>query len=217
MTHFSEHDHGPARTDGSVWEEQYAGAERMWSGRVNQVLVDVVTGLVPGRALDVGCGEGADVLWLAEQGWQAEGIDVSGTAIDRARTAADAAQLTTARFQVGDIATWPDDQAGGYDLVIAFFLHDHHVSDRQGPLRRAAHMVAPRGRLLIVSHATMPPWAHHHDPDQEPITPEHDRDLLGVGDEWATDIAETRSRSATGPDGTRAVLEDSVLLLRRTR
>ncbi|RAE94395.1 class I SAM-dependent methyltransferase, partial [Burkholderia multivorans] len=69
------------------WEERYAGAEAVWSGEPNPSLVDVVTelDLSPGRSLDVGCGEGADVLWLAARGWQAVGIDVSATAIDRAR------------------------------------------------------------------------------------------------------------------------------------
>ena len=50
------------------WEERYAGADQVWSGKVNQVLADIASTLVPGRALDLGCGEGADVIWLAQHG-----------------------------------------------------------------------------------------------------------------------------------------------------
>ena len=72
------------------WEERYAGADQVWSGKVNQVLADIAGTLVPGRALDLGCGEGADVIWLAQHGWQATGIDISATAIRHATAAAEA-------------------------------------------------------------------------------------------------------------------------------
>ena len=70
------------------WEDLYAGKSR-WSGNPNPVLVDVVGALSPGRSLDLGCGEGADVLWLAGQGWDATGVDISSTAVSRARAAAE--------------------------------------------------------------------------------------------------------------------------------
>src|SRR5918997_3489935 len=71
------------------WEGHYRGRERVWSGRPNPVLVDVVGSLRPGTALDLGCGEGGDAIWLARQDWRATAVDVSATALDRA--AADAA------------------------------------------------------------------------------------------------------------------------------
>ncbi|RZI92598.1 MAG: NAD(P)/FAD-dependent oxidoreductase, partial [Microbacterium sp.] len=70
------------------WEEHYAGAERVWSGRVNATFAAVVSTLTPGTALDLGCGEGADALWLADRGWRVTGLDVSATAIRRAQDAA---------------------------------------------------------------------------------------------------------------------------------
>ena len=83
------------------WEQRYAGAERVWSGRVNATLAAIAGGLEPGRALDLGCGEGGDVIWLAENGWHATGVDLSPTAIDRARTAASARGLTTVSSGTG--------------------------------------------------------------------------------------------------------------------
>ncbi|MGO3181153.1 MAG: class I SAM-dependent methyltransferase, partial [Brevibacterium linens] len=69
----------------AAWEERYAEADdAIWSGNPNEALVAVVSEMTPGRVLDVGCGEGADIVWMAENGWDATGIDLSTTAIDRA-------------------------------------------------------------------------------------------------------------------------------------
>jgi methylase of polypeptide subunit release factors len=66
------------------WEDRYRRRERVWSGRTNAVLVDVAGSLQPGTALDLGCGEGGDAIWLAQQGWRVRAVDVSATALDRA-------------------------------------------------------------------------------------------------------------------------------------
>ena len=71
-----------------LWEEHYAERDRVWSGRVNVRLAEVAESLPPGRALDLGCGEGGDAMWLAERGWHVTAVDISQTALDRA--AADA-------------------------------------------------------------------------------------------------------------------------------
>src|SRR6202012_1198731 len=52
----------------SDWEHRYSG-DQMWSGNPNGTLVNEVSGLAPGRALDVGAGEGGDALWLAPPRW----------------------------------------------------------------------------------------------------------------------------------------------------
>lgn len=66
------------------WDERYSGSEQVWSGQPNAALVTEVAGLDPGRALDVGCGEGADAVWLAGRRWQVTAIDVSQVALERA-------------------------------------------------------------------------------------------------------------------------------------
>src|SRR5206468_12890147 len=80
---------GPA-AQASEWDARYRKHDAaMWSGRPNGRLVAEVTGLSPGTALDVGCGEGADAVWLAQQGWTVTAVDVSEVAVRRGREAAE--------------------------------------------------------------------------------------------------------------------------------
>ena len=66
------------------WDRRYADQQQLWSGRPNAALVAEVAGLPPGRVLDVGCGEGADAVWLARRGWDVTALEVSGLALERA-------------------------------------------------------------------------------------------------------------------------------------
>ena len=88
-----EDEHSQKRFDAAAqaaeWDARYGESEgAMWSGRPNGRLLVEVAGLTPGRALDVGCGEGADAIWLAQSGWTVTAIDISDVAMSRARQAA---------------------------------------------------------------------------------------------------------------------------------
>lgn len=88
------HEHGERRFDAAdqaaEWDTRYRERDgAMWSGRPNGRLVAEVADLTPGRALDVGCGEGADAIWLARRGWTVTAIDISDVAVGRAREAAE--------------------------------------------------------------------------------------------------------------------------------
>jgi thioredoxin reductase/2-polyprenyl-3-methyl-5-hydroxy-6-metoxy-1,4-benzoquinol methylase len=200
---------------GDYWEARYAGSEHMWSGRVNATLADVVGTLPVGSALDLGCGEGGDVRWLASQGWRAHGIDISPTAIARATEAAAIAGLPQATFAVEDLSTWtPGDT---YDLVTASFLHSPVELSRAAILRVAADAVAPRGHLLVITHAAPPPWASpEHTAHHTFVTAAEEVAALGLDlSAWSVEIAQELHRTTTGPDGEPATLLDGVVLLRR--
>lgn len=207
--------HDPAE----FWDDRYAERERIWSGRPNQALVDTVGDLPPGRALDLGCGEGADSIWLAERGWQVTGVDVSATAVARARAHAEERGVTV-DLQVHDLAGWEPSQGatGTYDLVSAAFLHTPLEFPRTEVLRRAGAAVVPGGHLFVLGHAEPPPWATGHDgPGHGPnqlMGPEEEVATLAL-DGWETVVADLREREATGPDGQHGLLRDSVVLLRR--
>ncbi|PPF24714.1 SAM-dependent methyltransferase [Rathayibacter tritici] len=199
------------------WEARYADSDRIWSGRPNATLVGLVGSLPPGRALDLGAGEGADALWLASLGWSVTGLDLSETALDRAREAA-TAQGVSVDFVQADLAgEWPVE--GRFDLVTASFLHSMVEFPRIDVLRQAAGVVAPGGRLAVVSHAAPPPWAsndeHQHGVMRLAGPGEELAELALDPSEWTAQVVETRDRAATAPDGTAAVLLDGVLLLQR--
>ena len=196
------------------WEERYAAEDRFWSGRVNATVAAVVADLSPGTALDIGSGEGGDVVWLAERGWRATGVDVSATAVRRATELA-SARGVDARFVVGDGAASIE---GEFDLVLASFLHSKEVDfPRFRMLREAAARVATGGRLLIVSHAAPPPWAHEHPEHMPPMrTPEEELALLALDPaQWRPEIVEIRRRDIDAPNGNPSHLDDGVILLRR--
>jgi SAM-dependent methyltransferase len=206
-------------TAAEFWEDRYAGRPQVWSGRANPVLADLVGDVPPGRALDLGCGEGGDAIWLALGGWQVTAVDISTIAVERGRLAAREAGVPDGRiaWQAQDLATWrPEAQ---YDLVSAFFLHSPVELPRGEILRRAAAAVAPGGRLLVVAHAAPPPWwnpeDHGHRHEDLP-TPAEELDTLDLrAGEWDVLLAETRPRPATAPDGQPAELLDGVVLVRR--
>ena len=78
-----------AAAQADEWDARYSEQDgAKWSGRPNGRLLVEVASLLPGRALDVGCGEGADAIWLARKGWTVTAIDVSEVALSRARVGA---------------------------------------------------------------------------------------------------------------------------------
>ncbi|MGW4384876.1 methyltransferase domain-containing protein [Kitasatospora sp. NPDC004531] len=151
------------------WENRYGESEQIWSGRPNASLTREAADLAPGHALDLGCGEGGDAIWLAQQGWQVTAVDISQVALDRAAARAAAAGVSDRiSWRRTDLAhAFP---TGSYDLVSAQFLHSPAEFPRERVLRHAAAAVAPGGTLLIVSHAVAPA-RHQHDDDHE-----HDND-----------------------------------------
>ncbi|OBF16767.1 class I SAM-dependent methyltransferase [Mycobacterium sp. ACS4331] len=196
------------------WEERYAESERIWSGRPNARLVEVVPGLTPGRALDLGCGEGGDAVWLAEHGWHVVAVDIADAALARAaELAASRNVLDRIEFEQHNLTeTFPQ---GSFDLVSAHFLHSPWDWDRNALLRRAADAVAPGGTLLIVDHGEAPPWAQGVHDHRFPSVTEV-LDGLGLDEsQWERVRAERASREAVGPAGQPGTLIDNVIVLRR--
>ncbi|MFR9780282.1 class I SAM-dependent methyltransferase [Micromonospora sp. MS34] len=213
MTEHGAHPVDPATA--RHWDDLYHQRDRVWSGRVNAVLAEVVDPLPPGTALDLGCGEGGDAIWLADRGWRVTAVDVSTTALGRltaeATRAGVASRITVARHDL--TRSLPP---GRYDLVSAQFLQSPLELPRHVVLRAAARAVAPGGRLLVVEHGAPPPWARDSHPHAHFASPEEILAALDLdADGWHTERLEAANRTGNGPDGETGVLVDHVVLVRR--
>lgn len=130
-----------------MWDERYGAAERVWSAGPNREVERIVGGWAPGRALDLGAGEGRHALWLAEKGWQVTAVDFSAVGIDRGRREAESRGLTV-DWVVDDVTTWHPPEGTAFDLVLVAYLHiPEDVFSRLGG------WLAPGGTLVVVGHA----------------------------------------------------------------
>lgn len=206
-----------AMFDRDAWEARYRAAPAVWSGRPNPQLVAEAAALAPGRALDVGCGEGADAIWLAERGWRVTAVDIATTALERAASrAATAGDQVASRIEwtQADLRRQPPTE-GAYDLVSSQFMH--LPSESRGDLfARLAAAVAPGGTLLVVGHhpSDLHTSAHRmHFPDMM-FTADQVAAALDPA-AWQVVVAETRPRTATDPDGQEITIHDAVLVAHR--
>ena len=173
------------------------------------MLVTEAGGLPPGRALDVGCGEGADALWLARRGWHVTAVDISPTALRRA--AAEATEVTgSVEWVRADLTTTPP-PGGAFDLVSVHYFPLARQPGDAAP-RQLLDAVAPGGTLLFVSHH---PAGHSTREGFDPSDYYQPGDIAGLLDrDWTVVVDETRPRTASAPAGTHHT-HDTVLRAQR--
>ena len=214
----SRHEHGPGEAEAAElfeapsWEERYSGEQKMWSGNPNPQLVAEASALTPGTALDVGCGEGGDVIWLARRGWRVTGADFSANGLARAARHAEEAGVAdrTDWWQV-DARTFAA-EGRSYDLVTTHFLHppDGGMVD---VTRRLAEAVAPGGHLLVVGHAPSEMFTHLSATHRAAMFLAEDL-LPALPDDFEALVVEQRPRTMIR-DGVTVDVHDSTLLARR--
>ncbi|MEV0328656.1 methyltransferase domain-containing protein [Micromonospora echinospora] len=206
----------PVEFDGEYWAEHYGGRAAHGGRQPTVHLVTEVGDLAPGRALDAGCGEGADAVWLAGRGWRVTAVDISATALGRGREHAErlgAAVADRIDWVQADLTTWtpPGD---AFDLVCSHYVHS--TAPTGTLVRRLAASVAPNGTLLVVGHHPSDPHHHGQPPRaaEAQVTAEEMAAALGPG--WDVLVAGTRTRPAGGgPHGHGGTSRDAVLRARR--
>jgi SAM-dependent methyltransferase len=213
------HEHEPgerfaADAQAAEWDARYGERDgAMWSGRPNGRLVAEVSEVSPGRALDVGCGEGADAIWLAQRGWTVTAIDVSDVALQRAREAADRA---------GVVVDWICGDVLGTALPARSF---ELLSLQYPALPKAAGGAAVRSLLDSVGAGGLL-LAVYHDLDHEhrehmksrgidPADYVGDDDLVGLlGDDFSLELRAVEPR-IDPPPGTPHIADVIVRARRR--
>ncbi|HEX6887444.1 MAG TPA: methyltransferase domain-containing protein [Candidatus Nanopelagicales bacterium] len=205
--------------DAEQWNERYLASEAVWSAAPNPALVRVVPPVpqAGALALDVGCGEGADAVWLAGRGWQVVGVDWAGVALDRARRAA-ADRGVAARFVEGDATDARFlaglSPTGRFELVTLAFIHPE-PEERSRAYAHLPGLLAPGGVLLVIAHDP------EHGRRGLPGPPPHR--LLSAGDilaalalEQHRDLAVERAEVVQRADEAGGVVAvDAVVLVRR--
>lgn len=104
------------------WNTKYASVAVPGQIAPDAWLAEQVEGLEPGRALELACGLGHNAIWLAQQGWQVDAVDVSPLALDRAAQLAKANNVHI-RWIASDLDEFVP-EAGAYELAIVFRFLD---------------------------------------------------------------------------------------------
>lgn len=197
--------------DRDDWNRRYETSELVWTAEPNQLLVAEVAGLPPGRALDLGAGEGRNAVWLAQQGWTVTAVDFSDVALAKARDLASSRGVQLDTVCQDATAFEPPSK---FDLVVVLYLHLTEAQRRQAH-RRAAAAVAPGGTLLVVGHDATNLTDGYGGPQDEAV-------LFGPGDVVADldgtgleiERAERVTRDVATQDGARRAI-DALVRARR--
>jgi SAM-dependent methyltransferase len=135
--------------DRQGWNQRYASRDFVWAVDANQVVVAEIGHLRPGRALDLGTGEGRNAIWLAERGWRVTAVDFSEVGLDKARRLARKRNIRV-RWVLADVTEYRP-RRSVYDLVLMCYLQLPRV-ERERVLTAASAALATGGTFLYIGH-----------------------------------------------------------------
>jgi SAM-dependent methyltransferase len=189
------------RFDRDSWEQRWTEALRQHVGQrpPNRYLADVAEDFVPGRALDAGCGNGAETLWLAARGWQVTAVDFAATALADGRSTAETLGpdiVARIEWVEGDLGTWAP-EAETYDLVTSFYVHV--AGSVEEMVSRLAAGVAPGGTLLLAGHLPIDPTTGAQTPATGQVQVTVEAAVAALDPQrWELSVAEERPRAQVG-------------------
>jgi SAM-dependent methyltransferase len=142
------------------WNRFFSDPQASFNKQPNALMVKTVHGKKPGKALDIGMGQGRNALYLAQQGWDVTGVDISEVGINLARKRAAEAgcklNAVLARFQDFDVGR------SRWDLIVGMYVHGLITEHSE----RIIQGLKPNGMLVVegfhrdvmedLPHRTMP-------------------------------------------------------------
>jgi 2-polyprenyl-3-methyl-5-hydroxy-6-metoxy-1,4-benzoquinol methylase len=189
------------------WQAHHSEAGSMGGNPPNPHLVAETGGLVPGTALDAGCGAGAEAIWLASTGWEVTAVDIASGALTRAAERSAPGGADRVAWVEADLTTW--EPGAQFDLVTTHYAHP--AMPQLEFYDRIAAWVAPGGTLLIVAHLhAHGSTGHDHRPSAEASTTAA-AITARLDERWEIATADERARSLTGPGGRAVRLHDVVV------
>jgi SAM-dependent methyltransferase len=131
------------------WDGRYADSEFLWTVEPNRFVVHELSGLPPGRALDLACGEGRNAVWLAQRGWWVTAVDFSSVGLHKARQLA-AGRDVAVDWVLADLLDYQP-PANAYELALVAYLQIA-ADERAAVLRNACLALAAGGEILVIGH-----------------------------------------------------------------
>ena len=125
-----------------VWNELYAQREGK-EHQFNKFLAETVKGRTPGKALDIGMGQGRNSLFLAALGWDVTGFDISEVGVKQAQAEARKRGLKL-DAKVGDVDKFDYGKAR-YDLVVGMYMHEYLTRNAS----KVVQSLKPGGILVV--------------------------------------------------------------------
>lgn len=198
-------------TDARAWDRRYSAPDLVWGSEPNRRLVAEVEALPPGRALDLGGGEGRNAVWLASRGWDVTIVDFSRAGLDRAGEMArqQGVALTAVQADIGDYQPL----AGEFDLVLVLYLQ---VPDPVlgAAVSGASRALAPGGTFLLIGHDVDNLDRGHGGPPDPAILQSPDQVTGFLGDDLQVVAAQRIDRVVDTPDGPRTAIDTLVRAVR---
>lgn len=196
------------------WNQRYSAKELIWTAKANRFVMEQTADLAPGLALDFGAGECRNAVWLAEQGWQVQAIDISDVAMDKGQQLASKRGVADKiHFQAADVGDYQP-EADHFDLVMLIYLQ-MPMAKLAPIVARAARALKVGGTFLLVAHDSSNIQHGYGGPQNPDMLYSSEQVLDALGERLQIEESGVVERPVTTEDGTKIAL-DCLVRARRT-
>ncbi len=192
--------------DSDGWDERYSSKEYVWNMAPNQFVEAHLSDLTPGRAIDLGAGEGRNAVWLASKGWKVTAVDFSDVGLDKGRRLADEHDVSV-EFTCADATTYEPPEP--VDLVILSYLQVG-PDGRGAVLAHSKTWLKPGGTLFVIAHDRTNIAGGYGGPSSESVCYNVD-ETVAAFEGLNIDTAVVAERVVDTPEGERVALDTLVI------